>query len=181
MKKDLEKLKKSLINNYSEIQEKSKRLSAVLVPIIKNDDKLLLLFEKRVKRPMRHSGEISFPGGKIEDNETPLETALRETYEEVGIPPEQVEILGYLKPTKTKSSGFLIIPVVGYIKEYPKIKINPSEVEDVLIVSIEELERNRRTTILGPYFKIDNNVIWGATARIVEDFLKILKKQVKRD
>ena len=153
-----------------------KRKSAVLIPIIKDQDDYSLIFEKRVERPMRHSGEISFPGGVLEDNETPIETALRETQEEIGINPKEIEVLGYLKPTKTKSSGFLIIPVVGYIKNNPSIKVNPDEVEKVLVIPIEELIKRRKEMILGPYYKVGETVIWGATARILTDFLEIWKK-----
>ena len=153
-----------------------KRKSAVLIPIIKDQDRYSLIFEKRVERPMRHSGEISFPGGVLEDDETPIETALRETQEEIGIDPREIEVLGYLKPTKTKSSGFLIIPVVGYIKDTPSIKVNPDEVEKVLVIPIEDLIIRRKKMILGPYYKVGETVIWGATARILTDFLEIWKK-----
>ena len=153
-----------------------KRKSAVLIPIIKDQNgNYSLIFEKRVERPMRHSGEISFPGGVLENDETPIETALRETQEEIGIDPREIEVLGYLKPTKTKSSGFLIIPVVGYIKNEPTIKVNPDEVEKVLVIPIVELIKKKKKMILGPYYKIGETVIWGATARILTDFLEIWK------
>ena len=169
----MEEIKKNLIKNLGEV--KGKKIAAVLVPIYIEDGIIKLFFEKRVEKLGRHSGEISFPGGEREDKETPIETALRETEEEIGIKKQDIETLGYLQPTKVKSSGFTIIPVVGYIKKKPEFKINKAEVEKVLVISIEEIEANRKKTILGEYYKVGEYVIWGATARILKQLIEIIE------
>ncbi len=165
----IDKLRERL-DKYPQLESNAK-LAAVLVPIIKNNEYKLIL-EKRVEKLGRHSGEVSFPGGIIEEGETPLETALRETEEEIGIPRENIEVLGYLKPTKVRSTGFIIIPVVGHVKNIIGFKINKAEVERVLILKINEIRKGKRKIIIGNYYKVGDTVIWGATARILDQFFK---------
>ncbi|MGQ4892371.1 MAG: NUDIX hydrolase [Candidatus Njordarchaeia archaeon] len=172
---NLEKIRRKLLS--APIKTKSKKIAAVLILIhIKNNNNIELIFEKRVEKLQRHSGEISFPGGVRENDETPLETALRETEEEIGIKKEDIEILGYLRPTKVKSSGFIIIPVVGYLKREPKFNVNEKEVEKVLVLNLDDIKVNKKKTILGEYYKVGEYVIWGATARLLNQLLKIFEK-----
>jgi len=169
----VEKLKKVL--SQKEPLRDEKNIAAVLIPIIAGEE-IKLIFEKRPYKIKRHSGEISFPGGLIEENESSKEAALRETYEELGIPSEKISILGYLEPERTKSTGYLIIPVVGLLKEEPNFKINKNEIEEVVIVKLNEIINNRKEMILGPYYKVEDKVIWGATARILEKFLDKMRQ-----
>ena len=169
------KLKETL--NQSEPVKVERNMAAVLIPILANEkEDISLIFEKRPYKIKRHSGEISFPGGLIEENESPKQAALRETYEELGIPPEKIDILGYLAPERTKSTGYLIIPVVGLLRGKPDFKINRSEIEEVLVIKLSELLNNRKEMILGPYYKVEDKVIWGATARILEKFLDKMRE-----
>ena len=147
--------------------------SAVIVPIIDNKEILLI---KRSKKLKNHPGEIAFPGGIIENNEDPIETALREVYEELSIKREYIKIIGILEGIFISKTNFQIIPVVSKLegKALEEIKINKDEVEDIIIYSIEELLKLRRVIVPGFWyiFASPKGVIWGATARIINDFLK---------
>ena len=91
--------------------------AAVLVPLYVEDDEIHAVFTKRREDLRRHPGEISFPGGRYDEGETDLRaTALREAYEEIGLPPDAVEILGALQPTPTIATGYAVYPFVGLIE-----------------------------------------------------------------
>lgn len=147
--------------------------SAVLVPIVKND-KLLLI--KRSKNLKFHAGEIAFPGGVIENNENPIETAIREAEEELSIKRDYINIIGILEGVFISRTNFQIIPVISTIDEKALnlIKINKNEVEDVILYSFDELVKYRRVIVIGYWyiFTSSKGVIWGATARIINSLLK---------
>ncbi len=147
--------------------------SAVIVPII--DDKEILLI-KRSKNLKNHPGEIAFPGGIIENDEDPVKTAIREIYEELSIRKEYILILGILEGVFISKTNFQIIPVVSKLerKALEEVKINKDEVEDIIIYSIDELVKLKRVIIPGFWyiFASSKGVIWGATAKIINDFLK---------
>ena len=105
--------------------------AAVLVPIISNQESYKILLTHRSKKLDDHAGQISFPGGRIDNSDkTPIDTALREAYEEIGLNESSVEILGHLDAYAT-ATGFRILPIVGIIKEDFHTKINPIEVESI--------------------------------------------------
>lgn len=150
--------------------------SAVLVPIIDES----LIFIKRTMTVKDHKGQIAFPGGVMEEGESPEETALREAQEEIGINPKSTKIIGFLDDTVTVA-GYLIHPVVALIDQDDfNPKINEKEVEELIILPIkkiiasEYIEGGR----LRWEFHIGNVIVWGATARILKNFLEIsgLKK-----
>jgi 8-oxo-dGTP pyrophosphatase MutT (NUDIX family) len=147
--------------------------SAVIVPIIDNKEILLI---KRSKKLKNHPGEIAFPGGIIENDEDPIETALREAYEELSIKREYIKIIGILEGVFISRTNFYIIPVISNLEReaLEGIRINEDEVESVIIYTIEELLKLRRVIIPGFWyiFASPKGVIWGATARIINDFLK---------
>jgi len=147
--------------------------SAVLIPII-DDSEILLI--KRSKKLKNHPGEIAFPGGIIQNNEDPIETALREAYEELSIKREYIKIIGILEGVFISRTNFYIIPVISNLEReaLEGIRINEDEVESVIIYTIEELLKLRRVIIPGFWyiFASPKGVIWGATARIINDFLK---------
>jgi len=161
------KLQKSTLMSLKPVK------SAVIVPII--DDKEILLI-KRSKNLKNHPGEIAFPGGVIENDEDPIKTAIREIYEEISIRREHLTIIGILEGVFISKTNFQIIPVVSKLerKALEEIKINKDEVEDIIIYSIEELLKLRRVIVPGFWyiFASSKGVIWGATARIINDFLK---------
>src|SRR5687767_8634840 len=113
--------------------------AAILLPIVEREEPSVLL-TKRTESMPTHAGQISFPGGRVHAGDASLtDTALRELEEEIGIDREFVEIAGFLNPYETVNSGFLILPVVGFIREDFVLKINPREVADVFEVPLAYL------------------------------------------
>lgn len=166
------------------INSAKKRSAAVLLLLFQENDDLKFVLTKRTEKMANHRGQISFPGGAIEDKETKEIAALRETEEEIGIPPKSVEILGKLSPLFVPVSGFKMFPIVGWIDEKPTFNLNPIEVEKVIFVSTQDLkneqniqsERHRKydTDFTIPYFALSGEKIWGATAMILAEFREIL-------
>lgn len=157
--------------------------AAVLVPVIDVGEPLLVL-TKRTETVRDHKGEISFPGGvRHADDATLLETALRETEEELAIPRHAVEILGALPPTHTVVSGYVIVPFVGLLREAPAMRPSAIEVAEVLELPVSrfgEVERaeggDDPTGTFRAWFayELDGHLVWGATGRIVHAFLEAL-------
>ena len=172
-------------NPHHRIDDPSLTPAGVMLLVFpKNGDHCILL-QKRSSRVDSHKGEISFPGGKRDpDDDTMLDTALRETHEEMGIDPQDVEVLGALDQTAT-TTGFCTSPFAGTIP-YP-YDFNPSEEEvaEVLEVPVSSLldSANRRDEIrvsrgdlqYAPAFAYDGHIIFGATARILQRFLEMLE------
>ena len=147
----------------------------------------LVLIERQSSNPNdRHGGQISFPGGKLEENETKIEGALRETEEEVGVKAEGVQVLGALTELYIPVSNFLVYPFVGYLEQEPVFIPQLSEVKNVLEVPIVHLQNTatRKLTNLKagenlliknvPYFDVQNHIVWGATAMILSELLEML-------
>ncbi|UJG44275.1 MAG: CoA pyrophosphatase [Candidatus Heimdallarchaeum endolithica] len=180
MRKSLnyELIKSELIPLDAPIEEiPGLKLGTVLIPIFPNSNQIM--FTKRSNKMKNHPGQISFPGGAVEEGETIIEACLRETNEEVGIINKKIKLLGRLPPLKT-SSNFFVYPIVGLVESDVKIKINPDEVEKVFFVQIEELldDNNKivetELNISKTYYLAGNYTIWGVTAQILEElFSKI--------
>ena len=158
--------------------------AAVLVPLYVDRGNLHAVFTKRRDDLSRHAGEISFPGGRQDFPEEDLrETALREAEEEIGLAREDVELVGALPPTGTFVTGYRIHPFVGVIKPGHAWTPQPTEVEIVLELSIPDLLRGyeqKRLVRKGvpfktPTYTVDGNLVWGATARIVQHLLEALR------
>jgi 8-oxo-dGTP pyrophosphatase MutT (NUDIX family) len=154
--------------------------AAVLVPLYVVDGALHSVFTKRREDLRRHAGEISFPGGRQEDENEDLRfTALREAEEEIGLPTYDVELIGALPPVGTFVTNYKIHPFVGLIDAGKTWELQPSEVEVVLEFSLPDLVRGhemkrlirRGVPIRTPTYTVGDNLIWGATARIVADLL----------
>jgi 8-oxo-dGTP pyrophosphatase MutT (NUDIX family) len=149
--------------------------AAVLVPMHGWPENPGLVFTERRPDLSRHAGEISFPGGRRDGDEELLETALREAEEEIGLARGNVEIVGALPPIGTFVTNYKIHPFVGLIEEGMRFEPNPTEVESVLIASLEDLAagyEKRRLVRRGVPIKTDtyliaDKLIWGATARIL--------------
>jgi 8-oxo-dGTP pyrophosphatase MutT (NUDIX family) len=155
---------------------------------------LLLLFEKRGRPHVvltlraahlpHHADQVSLPGGRIEPDESPEVAALREAYEEIGIPPAIVRVAGRLTPLHIPVSGFTLQAVIGVATETPAFVPAAGEVAQVLEVPLEELadpSRLRRTTSERdgqiydiPYFEVGGFQVWGATAMILSEFLTLI-------
>jgi 8-oxo-dGTP pyrophosphatase MutT (NUDIX family) len=152
-----------------------------MVPVVDVAEPSLLL-TVRSDLVADHRGEISFPGG-VQHAEDPdlLATALRETEEELGIPPEAFDVLGPLPPTHTVVSGYLIHPFVGLLPERPPLAPSPAEIAEVLELEIARLARVEQEVHreVGPgvsrswfAYTLDGYTVWGATGRIVHAFLE---------
>jgi 8-oxo-dGTP pyrophosphatase MutT (NUDIX family) len=167
----------------------TRRQAAVLLPLFKNTTDYRLVFTKRTDTVRHHKGQVSFPGGSFEPADGDLlTTALRESYEEVGIRPEHVSILGRLDDLSTVSTSFTISPFVGLIPYPYPFHPNPSEVATVFDVPLSVLADptvGRRyirasddgATIEDYEFHVNGHVIWGATARIIHHLLSIIRAE----
>ncbi len=158
--------------------------AAVLVPIFGYPERPGLIFTERRHDLRRHAGEISFPGGRRDHPDEPLETtALREAEEEIGLAPEQVEVVGALPPIGTFVTSYKVHPFVGLIGDELEFEPSPAEVETVLAFSVDRLREGfamrrlvrRGVPIRTPTYVVDQHLIWGATARILGELLKRLE------
>ena len=161
--------------------------AAVLLPLFCRDGSLQILFTKRTDRLNHHRGEICFPGG-VRHGEDPdlLTTALRETWEEVGIRPEDVEPLGALDDI-VSVHDYLVTPFVGVIPPAYRFTVNPAEIERLLVVPVAELLRpeiyrvedwtwqGREMPV--PFFTCGDDEVWGLTAAILRQFLDLVYRK----
>jgi 8-oxo-dGTP pyrophosphatase MutT (NUDIX family) len=157
--------------------------AAVLIPLYLDRGALHAVFTKRRDDLSRHAGEISFPGGRQDFPDEDLRmTALREAQEEIGLDPRDVELVGALPPVGTFVTNYKIHPFVGVIKPGHAWTPQPTEVEVVLELSVPDLVAGfemKRLVRKGvpfrtPTYTVGGNLIWGATARIVEHLLERL-------
>jgi 8-oxo-dGTP pyrophosphatase MutT (NUDIX family) len=159
--------------------------AAVLLPLYGWPEDPGLIFTERRADMRRHAGEISFPGGRRDEDDADLATtALREAQEEIALDPALVDLSGALPPTSTFVTGYLIHPFVGLVPHPGELGLqpNPGEVETVLTFSLELLREGyemrrlvrRGIPIHTPTYEVDGHFIWGATARILGDFLERL-------
>ncbi|TML04817.1 MAG: CoA pyrophosphatase [Actinobacteria bacterium] len=155
--------------------------AAVLVPLFVSDGALHAVFTRRRDDLRRHAGEISFPGGRQDDDESDLRlTALREAEEEIGLPPDAVELIGALQPTPTIATNYAVYPFVGLIEPGHEWKPSATEVAAILELSLDDLrngyERQRMLRRGIPFrtdvYVVGDNLIWGATARMLTDLLE---------
>jgi 8-oxo-dGTP pyrophosphatase MutT (NUDIX family) len=155
--------------------------AAVLVPLHMKRGAVHAVFTRRQHDLPRHAGEISFPGGRRDADDADLiATALRETHEEVGLPPESVELIGALEPIPTVVTGYAIHPFVGIVPSNFRWTPSHREVAAVIDLPLSAVaagyERRRLvrrgTTIRTDTYVVDEHMIWGATARIVSDLLE---------
>jgi 8-oxo-dGTP pyrophosphatase MutT (NUDIX family) len=154
--------------------------AAVLVALFAQDDELFAVLTRRRDDLRRHPGEISFPGGRHDPADANLQaTALREAHEEIGLPPDAVQILGALQPTPTIATGYAVYPFVGLIEPGQAWKLSPREVAEVLELPLTAIRAGysrrwlirRGIPIRTDTFTVDEVLIWGATARILADLL----------
>jgi 8-oxo-dGTP pyrophosphatase MutT (NUDIX family) len=156
--------------------------AAVLVPLYR--EPLTAVFTERRGDLSRHAGEISFPGGRQDHPDEDLrETALREAHEEIGLDPDGVELVGALPPVGTFVTGYRIFPFVGLIDPGQTWRPQATEVEQVLEFTLADLVRGHQmqrlvrkgVPVKTPTYTVDGNLVWGATARIVQSLLKALR------
>lgn len=179
----IETIRRFLRTYTPKTMENSRGLTraGVLMPFLGPEENPSLLLTKRTDRVEHHKGQVSFPGGAVDRSDADIvATALRETEEEIGLSATAVEMLGRFDDFWTPT-GFIITPVVGYIKTLPPLRLSTEEVESVLQVPISffldrtnermvKMERNGR--VYDVYFyRYRDTEIWGATAAMIRSFL----------
>lgn len=163
------------------------RPAAVLIPWLRIDEQWHILLTRRTEHLVHHSGQVAFPGGSIDHNDADaVQAALRELREEVGIQPDQVDVVGAM-PLMRTVTGFLITPVLGVLKWPLDLTLDPHEVGRAFTVPLNWLadegnyeERpyhrpNGRTEMVVFYSLYDGELIWGATARMITNMLTCLE------
>jgi 8-oxo-dGTP pyrophosphatase MutT (NUDIX family) len=164
--------------------------SAVLILLFPFQEGVSTILIERAVYVGVHSGQIAFPGGKAEETDFDLKyTALRETYEEVGVPMEAVEIIGNLTNVYINPSNYLVTPYVGYLPQAPDFFINEREVQKIIRVDLRDVNKLVKSTkmithsnglrIQTPYYCIDGFTIWGATAMMMSELMVITEKTKK--
>ncbi len=186
-----QRLKQALAQRQkSRVVDASRVPAAVLVPIYYKQGEYYVLFTRRTEIVKDHKGQVSFPGGACEKQDgTLLNTALRECAEEIGLAAEAVELLGELDDFPTTTSGYIISPFVATIPWPYSFKVDPTEVEEIFEVPISALldkdYLHEETSILDGqvtttyFYHYQEKVIWGATARILNQFLDIFAPVMK--
>jgi 8-oxo-dGTP pyrophosphatase MutT (NUDIX family) len=162
------------------------RLAAVLILLYEQKGRICFPLQRRkevIGDP--HGGQISLPGGSREGNERVEATALREAREELGIEPDRVRILGRLSRLWIPVSHFKVRPVVAWTESEPAYRLDPGEVEQLIVCSLEELESPQRLVkfrrrIGGsnrhvPAWRLDEGYLWGATAMILAELISIVR------
>ena len=159
------------------------KLAAVLMPIQERDDGDHLVLTKRAEQLNHHRGQVAFPGGRVDaEDRGELEAALRESHEEIGIDPAHVQVLGRLDQV-TAAYDFVVTPFVGVIPPFYEFRLNPAETDAVFAVPIAALLEPKCLTIADHlsshgepvyHFYCDGWDIWGATARIIVQFLDLV-------
>ena len=159
--------------------------AGVLVPIFWQGGDYMILFTKRTHKLEHHKGQISFPGGSVDEEDNSVkDTVLREAREEIGLLKEDVELLGRIDDTMTVVSDFIVHPFVGLIPYPYDFAINTDEVARLIKVPLKAFHPENSgkgasfefegKTYRTPTYEYDGDVIWGATARIMEVFVNII-------
>jgi 8-oxo-dGTP pyrophosphatase MutT (NUDIX family) len=166
--------------------------AGVLAVMFEEHGETRLILTRRSSAMRTHKGEVSFPGGRLDEGEDPVGAALREAFEEVALDPALVEVVGWIHPVLTMSSESLIMPVLATVATRPHVVASPDEVERVFDVSLAELAdpaifHEERWSIPGRvipgtdddsfavwFFEVAGEIIWGATARMIHELLSVV-------
>ena len=162
------------------------RLAAVLLPVLDGPEPSLV-FTQRADELPRHPGEISFPGGLVEEGDGELRrTALRESHEELGLDPAAVDVAGALAPIHTRVSGILVVPFVGFLDGRQEFAPNAGEIAEVLEYPLHRLAAAEarvewslggQRAYRGVAYDMEGHVIWGATAHMVHELLDLVRSE----
>jgi 8-oxo-dGTP pyrophosphatase MutT (NUDIX family) len=185
-----QKLREALARRQKKSIADEKRLSsAVLLPIYYKEGQCYILFTRRTEKVKEHKGQISFPGGARQDGESLRETALRESREEINLSPADVEVLGELDDTVTVVSNYIVTPFVGVIPWPNDLKADGWETDEIIEAPIAALldKKSREDkkevvegkTVTSYFYNYGGRVIWGATARILHQFLELYTRAMK--
>jgi 8-oxo-dGTP pyrophosphatase MutT (NUDIX family) len=163
------------------------RNAGVLMCLFEGKNDLQIIFIKRTEYDGPHSGQISFPGGIFKDMDSGLlQTALRETQEETGINPVHARILGALSPLDIPVSNIIVHPYVAFYEREPVFRIDEKEVSYLILANLKSFldpaaRKKEKWNLRGheievPFFQLDNNKIWGATAMMLCEFITIISR-----
>ena len=163
----------------------ARRPAAVLCVLFDDGDECHVVLTRRSSRLRSHTHQVSFPGGRLDAGESPVDAALREAHEEVGIDPKSVEIIGRLSSLRTVMNPSAITPFVGVVPDRPRLRPNPAEVErafDVPLVELYDPQVYREELWRFPdgtehpmqFFELIGDTVWGATARMLVELLTLL-------
>jgi 8-oxo-dGTP pyrophosphatase MutT (NUDIX family) len=163
----------------------ARRPAAVLCALFDEDGEAEVLLTRRSARLRSHTSEVSFPGGRLDPGEAPLDAALREAHEEVGLDPATVDVLGRLATMRTTVHPAPIVPFVAALPGRPVLHPNPAEVERAFTVSLAELSapevyREELWTLPGGgersmyFFELVGDTVWGATAKMLRELLDVV-------
>lgn len=162
--------------------------SAVLILLFPQDEVIKTVFIERPVYEGVHSGQVAFPGGKFEEADVELkQTALRETFEEIGVNPDKINVIGKLTDLYINPSNFMVSPFIGYVNEYPEFSIDTHEVQKILPYNLFELNNEairseKEITFSGgftlktPYYDIEGLTVWGATAMMISELNVVVKE-----
>lgn len=167
------------------------RKSAILILLFPAENGIHTLLIQRPVYEGIHSGQIAFPGGKFEESDTDLkQTALRETFEEIGVASKDIEIIGKLTDLYINPSNFLVSPFIGFVTQQPDFIIDTYEVQKIISVNLFRLNdegiksekiitHSNSYKIRTPYYEIDGLTVWGATAMMISE-LNVIVEESKR-
>jgi 8-oxo-dGTP pyrophosphatase MutT (NUDIX family) len=160
---------------------------SVLILLYPENDRILFPLTQRNVYKGVHSGQISLPGGKAEEGEDTIATAIREGEEEIGIIGSEVTVLGRLSEFHVIPSNFVVMPILAYAQSKPKFNRDPGEVEKIISGSVDDLMREDaiktkeilaagRYALRAPHFEMEGHLVWGATAMILNELRVILRE-----
>lgn len=167
------------LKNFDENDYPGAKKAAVLILFYPEGENVHIVFIKRPSYDGVHSGQVAFPGGKIEEGETPRQAVLRETFEEIGINETEINLFGQLSNVYIPPSNFFVFPFLGYALKRPDFIPDLNEVDFIIespveiildpsVKGIMEIERSGET-VKAPYYLIQEEKVWGATAIILSE------------
>lgn len=162
------------------------RDAAVMMLIYPRQETAMIALIVRNEYKGVHSSQVAFPGGKVEKDESILSAALRETYEEIGVKPEEIKIVCSFSNVFIPPSNFNVFPFLGFCSTEPKFKPDPREVSSMALFPLNEILDDKNvathrvvatysTDVIVPVFQIEKTIIWGATAMMMQELKDVLK------
>ena len=173
--------------SFKRTPSKEAKLGGVSIVLYPHNNEIVMPLIKRPDYEGVHGGQISFPGGKREDQDSDLiATAFRETEEEIGVPRDSMKMVGTLSELYIFASDFQVLPVVAALEQRPIFDPDPTEVSAVVEVGLGHLldpkNRKRKELVVrgfaidAPYFEVEEEVVWGATAMMLNEFLEVVEE-----
>jgi 8-oxo-dGTP pyrophosphatase MutT (NUDIX family) len=162
--------------------------SAVMILLFPHEQFIKTVLIERPVYEGVHSGQVAFPGGKFEDADRDLkQTALRETFEEIGVDPNKIEVIGQLTDLYINPSNFLVSPYIGFVNEHPNFTPNTREVKQIVVYNLfdlnnENIKSEKEIVFSGgfklktPYYDIEGLTVWGATAMMISELNAVIEE-----